>query len=1050
MSSSSVTLGQRVTVRGETGIIKFVGKTQFSPGTWVGIELDTSIGKNNGTVNGVKYFDCDKHDDNYGIFVRPSLLGTPNASPKLSESSHTVSDLHIVIDKLQLKLKNATEDIKDYKQTVDQLKKELSKKQILISKLESNLEMVSIDKDYLNETNNQLKSDLQDFQNKYQNLKNDFDIIQEELDINKQLEEAIKNSSTSFESEISEHDFKFIVLRNNQLELALTNLQKITDDQKLNFEKEIADLRQSALLHDDQLNNYDQLSQKLESSEMTIHSLQSQLDSALELEKIIEHLTRENEQLLFKVNKLNDTVNELSELHELDKSLEESQSHIEYNLRNDINSLSKIIQDDKLLINDLERKNKYLENKFLEFKEKSIQSNRNSSITLNPEYNDEDLIINDLSSQIESLKLEIKKQRSSSFADKISLKIAQTKLNLLEQFDSSSISTNLNLKHGYEVLYIINLNIAYTSMIIETIETLSNNQEIQFRLSNLSRIKLDLKFLFSFLQSIAHLWEYNYATKHYVNVIISFKNILNELNDNLLISIDHIKEGDIDNLISTSYVKVFITESFDLLKLNFVNDTYSIIFQNISLFKIWVSNISHESSENVYLLKYMLSYLDRYFQHINQPDELISELYNKLNTLLELGNELKNDSSNLVNELQYASENSKDLTIKISNQFDLEDISSGFNLLSKILKKIELEDYLISDPNDFSQDLLDLDSLKDTFEFDYEVESWGTLDSVLESYNKNQQHLKSDFESYEKQAQSIYDSVNDISSHKLVHDDKKASDLRDKQSIELKYSDLSNKLLEKDGAIQDLQLNVRLLEKNMASSDAKSKEYIDKLKQELSTIKKDHEGMKKNYDVLLKSNKELEFEIQEVLKSNQVFETSHLLGKFSDLQSEKKFTEEMALIEEVLLLRKMVNLKYNQFAGNAAPVQDADDLKWLDQSILHSPPSSSNTSFNSVSSSHSQEQNQSPNHNQNQNQSQHVHKQSQHQSNQNEKAAYDFKNSASKIRTLAKEAHPVKVPNRAGAWRPRANIPKYVTSLIEEQKKQYQHDRHSSISSSFN
>lgn len=61
--------GQTVlTSDGRQGIIRFLGTTQFSPGEWVGVELDTAIGKNNGTVQGQQYFEC---ESNHGLFLRP-------------------------------------------------------------------------------------------------------------------------------------------------------------------------------------------------------------------------------------------------------------------------------------------------------------------------------------------------------------------------------------------------------------------------------------------------------------------------------------------------------------------------------------------------------------------------------------------------------------------------------------------------------------------------------------------------------------------------------------------------------------------------------------------------------------------------------------------------------------------------------------------------------------------------------------------------------------------------------------------------------------------
>ena len=42
------------------------------PGKWIGVVLDKAQGKNNGTVQGKRYFQC---EDNHGIFVRQSQVG---------------------------------------------------------------------------------------------------------------------------------------------------------------------------------------------------------------------------------------------------------------------------------------------------------------------------------------------------------------------------------------------------------------------------------------------------------------------------------------------------------------------------------------------------------------------------------------------------------------------------------------------------------------------------------------------------------------------------------------------------------------------------------------------------------------------------------------------------------------------------------------------------------------------------------------------------------------------------------------------------------------
>uniref|UniRef100_A0A0K0F2U5 Dynactin subunit 1 n=1 Tax=Strongyloides venezuelensis TaxID=75913 RepID=A0A0K0F2U5_STRVS len=68
---STFKVGEKVETDKGKGKVAFFGETQFAPGTWVGVILDTENGKNNGTIDGVKYFTC---PDRYGIFMKSSQV----------------------------------------------------------------------------------------------------------------------------------------------------------------------------------------------------------------------------------------------------------------------------------------------------------------------------------------------------------------------------------------------------------------------------------------------------------------------------------------------------------------------------------------------------------------------------------------------------------------------------------------------------------------------------------------------------------------------------------------------------------------------------------------------------------------------------------------------------------------------------------------------------------------------------------------------------------------------------------------------------------------
>eukprot|EP00047_Mylnosiga_fluctuans_P013602 m.32350 g.32350 ORF g.32350 m.32350 type:complete len:1233 (-) comp4987_c0_seq1:52-3750(-) len=93
---AAVKVGQRVLFVSKNlkATVRFYGDTKFAPGKWVGIELDEAEGKNNGSVQGEKYFDC---ADNHGMFVKPEQIKalpaekTPAAKPAAPAAKATGS-----------------------------------------------------------------------------------------------------------------------------------------------------------------------------------------------------------------------------------------------------------------------------------------------------------------------------------------------------------------------------------------------------------------------------------------------------------------------------------------------------------------------------------------------------------------------------------------------------------------------------------------------------------------------------------------------------------------------------------------------------------------------------------------------------------------------------------------------------------------------------------------------------------------------------------------------------------------------------------------------
>ncbi|KAJ8920030.1 hypothetical protein NQ315_011680 [Exocentrus adspersus] len=82
-------IGKKVRIGEKEGILKFVGPVHFSKGVWCGVELINSIGKNDGNVNGVRYFSC---ADGSGLMAPLSKVSLVAGScESLNEDSEDVS-----------------------------------------------------------------------------------------------------------------------------------------------------------------------------------------------------------------------------------------------------------------------------------------------------------------------------------------------------------------------------------------------------------------------------------------------------------------------------------------------------------------------------------------------------------------------------------------------------------------------------------------------------------------------------------------------------------------------------------------------------------------------------------------------------------------------------------------------------------------------------------------------------------------------------------------------------------------------------------------------
>lgn len=117
----SFCIGDRVLVSNvQPGTLRFKGQTNFANGFWAGVELDNPEGSNNGTYDGVAYFECrEKH----GIFAPPDKI---SRLPEKFEASADTEDDDSSCDDQPNRENKASEEQLEKRNLLNKIKEEKS------------------------------------------------------------------------------------------------------------------------------------------------------------------------------------------------------------------------------------------------------------------------------------------------------------------------------------------------------------------------------------------------------------------------------------------------------------------------------------------------------------------------------------------------------------------------------------------------------------------------------------------------------------------------------------------------------------------------------------------------------------------------------------------------------------------------------------------------------------------------------------------------------------------------------------------------------------
>lgn len=365
----SFRVGSQVLFKGDPGVVRFVGETGFANGVWIGVELNGDNGKNDGSVNGVRYFQC---PDKHGIFVRETMLevmdegaaelgkvrsGSRAASRITSRSSDIMPNdqdettrLRSIIQKLQDKLLSMKSDIEKLRTSLHSVEVNNSELQEKVSKAEEDLEISAIDKETLEEQNELYKQEIASLTEQNSNILKELQALKDELNSGLQTRDpTLINESTDS-----------LIKRNSLLEAALVKLRDHADSEHIKLTEQIHQLEDKIKPLSNIDSQYREAQSRLIEAEKIIDELRSQVETSIHSAEIIESLTDKNNELIEENHKLQSSLKELEDLRKIEEELEAFHTENEKQLQQEIGSLKTSLANQQQSVKVLEERNKEL------------------------------------------------------------------------------------------------------------------------------------------------------------------------------------------------------------------------------------------------------------------------------------------------------------------------------------------------------------------------------------------------------------------------------------------------------------------------------------------------------------------------------------------------------------------------------------------------------------------------------------------------------------------------------------------------------------------
>ncbi|BFZ56982.1 hypothetical protein PYCC9005_004032 [Savitreella phatthalungensis] len=381
--SKALVVGALCEINGVRGVVRFIGETRFAPGKWVGVELDTATGKNDGEVQGERYFSCPPE---HGVFVRPIKVALVSEEPEERAEMHTqtstsrtlaelvgrikaleaqrsidaqrlarLSELEstneieaTIKNKLMQRLQSQQADLRACRKSLALLQEELLQTKAQLSEardvaihdgklaeLSEALEMATLQKEEAEEERELLTLDIKAMRERVEELQLELDIMKEDVP----MEEEASTESRSLRN---------LEAQNERLKDALVRLDEVSREQQKQIEEhDNAEGGRQAELANAKLAAREALA-KLNEHEASIEDLKQRLDLSIGSEDMLEALADRNLLLSEQLAVCKQEIADLEALKDLADELDVTQRREAFELRDQIyqreNALAELSQ----------------------------------------------------------------------------------------------------------------------------------------------------------------------------------------------------------------------------------------------------------------------------------------------------------------------------------------------------------------------------------------------------------------------------------------------------------------------------------------------------------------------------------------------------------------------------------------------------------------------------------------------------------------------------------------------------------------------------------